>query len=96
MLPMTNEIDFPAALRTKHIFFGLIKVCETVLLSFLTVSNFSLHLIIFLGLLLTLPKDSAGVGDVKKNSQKAEIKIQIKSFFKNQSWMAKSSSVMIQ
>ena len=43
-----------------------------------------------------LPKDSAGVDDVKENSQKAEIKIQIKSFFKKQSWMAKSSSVMIQ
>ena len=28
------------------------------------------HLIIFLELLLTLPKDSAGVGDVKENSQK--------------------------
>ena len=59
-------------------------------------SNFSLHLIISLGLLLTLQKDSAGVGDVKENSQKAEIKIQIKGFFKKQSWMAKSSSVMIQ
>ena len=39
-------------------------------------------LIISFGLLFTLPKDSAGVGDVKENSQKAEIKIQIKSFFK--------------
>ena len=29
-----------------------------------------LHLIIFLELLLTLPKDTAGVGDVKENSQK--------------------------
>ena len=41
-----------------------------------------------------LPKDSAGVGEVNHNSQKAKIKIQIKSFFKKQSWMAKSSSVM--
>ena len=40
-------------------------------------SNFSLHLFISLGLLLTLPKDSAGVGDVKENSQKAEIKLQM-------------------
>ena len=64
------------------------------LLSFLFVSNFSLHLIISLGLLLTLPKDSADVDDVKENSQKAEIKIQIKSFFKKQSWMAKRSSVI--
>ena len=59
-------------------------------------SNFSLNLIISLGLLLKLPKDSAGVGDVKENSQKAEIKIQIKICFKKQSWMAKGSSVMIQ
>ena len=32
--------------------------------------QFLLHLIIFLELLLTLPKDTAGVGDVKENSQK--------------------------
>ena len=32
--------------------------------------QFLLYLIIFLGLLLTLPKDSGGVGDVKENSQK--------------------------
>ena len=37
-------------------------------------------LIISLGLLLTLPKDSVGLGDVKENSQKAEIKLQVKSF----------------
>ena len=41
-----------------------------------------------------VPKYSAGVGDVNENSQKAEIKIQTKSFLKKQSWMAKNSSVM--
>ena len=62
-------------------------------LSFLTVSNFSLHLIISLGLLLMLPKDSADLGVVNENSQKDEIKIQIKSFLKKQSWMAKMAQL---
>ena len=65
-----------------------------VLLFFLTVANFSLYLIISLGLLLTLPKDSAGMGDVKENSQKAELKIQIK-FFQEAKLNGRSISVMI-
>ena len=64
--------------------------------SFIVLSDciqFFAPFIICLGLLLTLPKDLAGVSNIKENSQKAEIKIQIKSFFKKQSWMAKTSSV---
>ena len=49
-----------------------------------------------MGLLLTLPKDLARMGDVKENYQKADIKIQVENFFKKQNWTAKSSSVMIQ
>ena len=58
--------------------------------SFIVLSNciqFLLHLIISLGLLLMLPKDSAGVGDVNENPEKAKIKIQIKSFSRsNAGW----------
>ena len=45
---------------------GPLKCTYLSTLAFLTVSNFSLHLIISLGLLLKLPKDLAGVGDVKE------------------------------
>ena len=40
-----------------------------------------------------LPKDSAGVGDVKENSQKAEIKIQMKAFSRRKAGCQKVSQL---